>query len=318
MVNLEWYRTFKAIYETGTLTGAAQVLYASQPGVSLHLSSLEAYTGYKLFDRTSRKMVPTEKGKVLYNYIKEAITTLEDAEQCFHKSVEKDKPTISIGMCMETFQYTMEPSIPTLPFDVIIKFVEYEEALNDLDKGILDLVISSQKGTDNHITYKPFSKERIVLVSGRDTDTEGFDEQLQQGDPEGIRKWLKQQTWYGTTGDMEHLRKFWHVNFHTHPDFKCNYIVPNKSSIVRCLSRGKGVAVLPDFLCQHEIANGNIRLLWEGEPVIENTLYFAMRKKTIYSSQIKCIEDIFEEKMTVYETTGSGSHQSLPGNQLPA
>ena len=32
MVNLEWFRTFKAIYETGTLTGAAESLYISQPG----------------------------------------------------------------------------------------------------------------------------------------------------------------------------------------------------------------------------------------------------------------------------------------------
>ncbi|MBU7570082.1 MAG: LysR family transcriptional regulator, partial [Flavobacterium sp.] len=43
MVNLEWYRTFKAVYKSGTLTGAAEVLFISQPGVSLHLSSLENY-----------------------------------------------------------------------------------------------------------------------------------------------------------------------------------------------------------------------------------------------------------------------------------
>ncbi|MFS8616617.1 MAG: LysR family transcriptional regulator, partial [Solitalea sp.] len=32
--NLEWLRTFKAIYEKGTLSGAAQELFLSQPGVS--------------------------------------------------------------------------------------------------------------------------------------------------------------------------------------------------------------------------------------------------------------------------------------------
>lgn len=300
MVNLEWYRTFKAIYETGTLTGAAQALYASQPGVSLHLSSLESYTGYKLFDRSSRKMVPTERGKVLYNHIKEAIAKLEDAEQCFRKSTEKDKPTISVGMCMETFQYTVEPYISTLPFDVIIKFVEYKDALTDLDKGILDLVISSRKGSDKNVEYRAFSKEKIVLVAGRDTDVTGFDELLEAQDFNGIREWLKQRTWYGTTGDMENLRKFWNTNFNKHPDFKCNYIVPNKTSIVRCLSRAKGLAVLPDFLCRDEIEKGNIKLLWEGNVSIENTLYFAMRKKTIYAEEIKCIEDIFEKKMPSY------------------
>jgi DNA-binding transcriptional LysR family regulator len=89
MVNLEWYRTFKAVYKTGTLTSAAEVLFISQPGVSLHLSSLENYVGYKLFDRTARKMVPTEKGKVLYNFIIEALTKLEEAEKNFQRSTEK-------------------------------------------------------------------------------------------------------------------------------------------------------------------------------------------------------------------------------------
>ncbi|MFC6100930.1 helix-turn-helix domain-containing protein [Olivibacter domesticus] len=58
-LDLEWLRTFKAIYETGTLSAAAQELFISQPGLSLHLNSLEVFTGYKL-DRSARKMVPTE------------------------------------------------------------------------------------------------------------------------------------------------------------------------------------------------------------------------------------------------------------------
>ena len=301
MVNLEWFRTFIAIYETGTLTGAAQSLYVSQPGVSLHLGSLETYTGYKLFDRSSRRMVPTERGKVLYNHVKDAITKLEDAEQCFKKSALHNKPTINVGMCMETFQYTLEPHISSLPFDIVVKFVEYTEALGDLDKGILDLVISSQKGSEKNIAYRPFSKERIVLVAGRDTDTSAFEEMLPNNDKKELLQWLKEQIWYGTTGDMEHLRKFWQTNFKRHPDFKCNYIVPNKTSIVRCLRNANGVSVLPDFLCREEMYKGNIKLLWEGDEVLENTLYFAMRKNTLYSDEIGQIERIFEKKMTVNE-----------------
>ena len=57
MVNLEWYRSFIAIYKMGTLTKAAESLYTSQPGISLHLNALESYTGKKLFERTSRRMI---------------------------------------------------------------------------------------------------------------------------------------------------------------------------------------------------------------------------------------------------------------------
>jgi LysR family transcriptional regulator, transcriptional activator of the cysJI operon len=297
MVNLEWFRTFRAIYETGTLTGAAQALYVSQPGVSLHLSSLEAYVGYKLFDRTSRRMVPTERAKVLYNYVLEALTRLEAAEELFHKTTEKDQPTISIGMCFETFQFTLESYLPSLPFNVIIKFGDYPQMLSDLDSGILDVIITPQKGDYKNLSYKPFSRERIVLVAGSQTLTTDFEALASRQDFAAMQHWLKQQTWYGTTGDMEHLRRFWYQNFGRRPDFKPNFIVPNLSSIIRCISGKRGVAVVPDFLSRKELENGSIRLLWEGREVIENTLYFATRKKTMYAKEIRRIEEIFEKEM---------------------
>lgn len=297
MVNLEWFRTFKAVYETGTLTGAAEGLYISQPGVSLHLSSLEAHVGHKLFDRSSRKMVSTERGKMLYNYIQEAVCRLEEAEQHFTKSTENEKATISIGMCFETFQFTLESYLPQLPFNVIIKFGEYPEMLKDLDNGILDLIITPQKGDYKSIAFKPFFKEKIVLIGGAETQTAELDALIKSKDKEGLQDWLKKQSWYGTAGDMEHLRKFWHMNFGRRPDFKPNYIVPNMGSIIRCLSAGNGIAVIPDFLSAKEIELGNIKLLWPGFSTIENTLYFGSRNKTMYGSEIAQIEAIFTKEM---------------------
>lgn len=299
MLNLEWFRTFKAIYETGTLTGAAQALYISQPGVSLHLNSLEAYTGYKLFDRSAKKMVPTERGKVLYNFILEPVNKLETAEQLFHKSSKTDRATISIGMCFETFQFTLEKHISSLPFNVIIKFGEYPSMINDLDKGVLDLIITPQKGNEKNLEFKPFSKEQIVMVCGNKTDTSELEALLKSKNLDAAKDWLKHQIWYSTAADMEHLKKFWFNNFCEHPDFKPNYIVPNISSIVRCLSDNEGFSIIPDFLCTEAIAEKKVKLIWEGHKIIENTLYFGTRKKTIFAEEIGQIQRIFEEKMVL-------------------
>lgn len=297
MVNLEWYRTFKAIYKTGTLTGAAEVLFISQPGVSLHLSSLENYVGYKLFDRTGRKMVPTERGKVLYNFTIEALSKLEEAEKNFQRSTEKHTPTISIGMCFETFQITLEQYISSLPFNVIIRFGEYPEMVENLEKGILDIIITPQMVPKASIEYQPFSSETIVIVGGNQTNEKEFETIVTSNDYILIETWLKQQKWYGTTGDMEHLRRFWQLNFNKYPDFRPNYIVPNLNSIVRCLSSGQGLAVIPDFLCKKELESGQIKLIWKGKLPLENTLHFAIRKKTIYADEINLIKKIFIDEM---------------------
>ncbi|WP_326982545.1 LysR family transcriptional regulator [Chryseobacterium sp. MYb264] len=298
MVNLEWYRTFKAIYKTGTLTGAADSLFISQPGVSLHLSSLEAYVGYKLFDRTGRKMIPTERGKVLFNAISEPLTKLEDVEKNFQKSTEKHTPTISVGMCFETFQTTLEQYVSTLPFNLIISFGEYPEMLDQLDKGILDLIITPKKGTSPNILHEPFSSEQIILVGGKNVDIESFNEVVATKGIEHVEEWLKQEKWYGTTGDMEHLFQFWILNFGHKPNFRPNYIVPNLNSIIRCLKGGTGLAVVPDFLCKNEIESGDVKLIWEGEKKLENTLYFGCRKKTNYAAEIDHIKGLFRKMMS--------------------
>ncbi len=299
VLNLEWLRTFKAIYEHGTLTGAAQALYISQPGVSLHLNSLEAYTGYKLFDRAPKKMVPTERGKVLYNFVLEPINKLETAEQLFHRSTKADRSTISIGMCFETFQFTLEKYISSLPFNVIIKFGDYTQMLHDLDKGLLDLIITPHKGEQKSLEYDAFSKERIVMVCGAKTNLKELSPLLKEKNIQAIEEWLKQQIWYSTAADMDHLKNFWQVNFKKNIDFKPNYIVPNISSIVRCLNSGEGFSIIPDFLCREEIASGGVKLVWDGNSIIENTLYFGTRKKTMYEKEIKMVKDIFETKVNL-------------------
>jgi DNA-binding transcriptional LysR family regulator len=169
--------------------------------------------------------------------------------------------------------------------------------LRDLDNGVLDMIITPQKGDYNALLYKPFFKERIVIIAGAQTPTQEFEKLAAQNNVKDIHEWLLKQTWYGTTADMEHLRRFWHLNFGKRPDFKPNYIVPNMSSIIRCLSGGNGVAVIPDFLSKKELEAGNIKIIWDGFTPIENTLYFGTRKKTIYAAEIKQIEDIFLKEM---------------------
>jgi DNA-binding transcriptional LysR family regulator len=58
-------RTFLAIARTGNLTRAASVLATSQPAVSAQLRALEDELGVELFSRTSRGMELTEAGEVL-------------------------------------------------------------------------------------------------------------------------------------------------------------------------------------------------------------------------------------------------------------
>lgn len=296
MINLEWLRTFKSVYETQSFTKAARELHISQPGVSLHIGSLEAYVGYSLFQRVSKKLIATEKAKILYNFTLEPLLKLEAAEKTFHKTTKTERVTVSIGMCFETFQFTLEKHIPTLDFNVIIRFGLYEQMFSDLDNGLLDLIITPKKANIKTLKFDAFSKEKIVLINGSGTDTSELTTLLKNQKIEEAEAWLKQQIWYSTAADMEHLNHFWKLNFYRHPDFRPNYIVPNICSIVRCLSGNSGFSVVPDFLCKDEIENGGIEIAWEGNQKIENILYFGERLKNPVQNEVNLIKDIFRKQ----------------------
>ncbi|SFD30387.1 DNA-binding transcriptional regulator, LysR family [Algibacter lectus] len=299
MVNLEWYRTFKEIYENGTLTKASIALYASQPGVSVHLNALEAYVGKKLFERTSRKMIPTEDGKFLYEYIIESLKKLEIAEQHFKKTTQEKNPSLNIGMCSEMFQLIIEPEIPKLDFDLVARFGAHTDLIKDLNNGILDLVITPKKQNEKKslVEYIPFSKERIVLIAGNKTDTTKIQKHINSNNINKLEDELLQNVWYSSSNEMEHFRRFWFENFNKKPAFKPNYILPNITSIIRCLNNGNGLALVPDFLCQEQILRNEINLVWEGNVKTENTLYFASRTDLKYKKELDTIKTIFTSKM---------------------
>ncbi len=299
MVNLEWYRTFKEIYENGTLTKASIALYASQPGVSVHLNALEAYVGKKLFERTSRKMIPTEDGKFLYEYIIESLKKLEIAEQHFKKTTQEKNPSLNIGMCSEMFQLIIEPEIPKLDFDLVARFGAHTDLIKDLNNGILDLVITPKKQNEKKslVEYIPFSKERIVLIAGNKTNITKIQQHLKSNNLNKLEEELLQNVWYSSSNEMEHFRRFWFENFNKKPAFKPNYILPNITSLIRCLNNGNGLALVPDFLCREQILRNEINLVWEGKIKTENTLYFASRTDLKYKKELDTIKNIFTSKM---------------------
>ena len=53
------------IANTGSFSQAARNLYASQPSLSRSVKQLEEEVGFQIFERTSRGVIPTPRGKHL-------------------------------------------------------------------------------------------------------------------------------------------------------------------------------------------------------------------------------------------------------------
>lgn len=74
-------QAFHAVIDAGTVTGAAQQLGISQPGISNLLSLLEAQTSMKLFERAHGRLVPTPEADLLFQEVDTVVRGLDQVTQ---------------------------------------------------------------------------------------------------------------------------------------------------------------------------------------------------------------------------------------------
>ncbi len=58
----EWYRTFLAVLQEGSLSGASRTLNITQPTAGRHIAGLEAALGQALFTRSQTGLLATDAG----------------------------------------------------------------------------------------------------------------------------------------------------------------------------------------------------------------------------------------------------------------
>lgn len=72
---------FRAVMLLGTLTEAAQHLGISQPAISRLIADLEDEIGFKLFDRSGRRVVPTSEAQLLVDEVRRALVGLDQIKE---------------------------------------------------------------------------------------------------------------------------------------------------------------------------------------------------------------------------------------------
>lgn len=281
MVNLEWYRTFIAIYQQGNLTRAAEELFISQSSASVQLSALESYIGKKLFDRQPRTLVPTEFGKRLYTQVINAIDDLEKVEDNFQRSYLKDYLLLRIGSPVEFFHNNVLNLLQGSKADFEIKLGLTDELVDLIHKKELDFVFATRQAKNNDLVYEQIKMERFKIVVSKDFDTSHFDELIAAEKYDEAEAWLLRQKWIVYDNKLSLVRRFWKHNFNKRPLIKPHIVVGNINAISKAVSLGLGISVVSDLAGTNYLNEGLIKPLWDGRIPSLNTLYLAYKKEYV-------------------------------------
>jgi len=98
LIKLELYRVFCEVAKQQSLSKAAAVLYMTQPAVSQAIAQLERDLGLRLFTRTSKGVILTNEGKLLYEYANSAINLIKKGEEKLEEWKNLSAGELKIGV----------------------------------------------------------------------------------------------------------------------------------------------------------------------------------------------------------------------------
>ncbi len=167
-------KIFKTVADTGSFSKAAELLFLSQPTVTLQIKKIENYLGVVLFKRDKKKVTLTEAGEVLYKYASKIIEDYLLLEEGVSNLKEGLQKRITVGASTTIGEFL----IP----NIVSKFIEnYNANFNlfignskEIEEGILSktfyIGLIEDEITSAKFEKIPFYSDEIILISSISTD----------------------------------------------------------------------------------------------------------------------------------------------------
>ena len=145
-IDFELYRIFYVVANHKNITKASAELNISQPAISKSIKNLEEQLGGPLFVRTKRGVILTHEGTEFYNYIKQAIEYINNAENKFTDLMNLEIGRINIGISTTLTREFLLPYLeefhskyPKIDIKIVTDITE--DLIPQLKNGLVDVVI---------------------------------------------------------------------------------------------------------------------------------------------------------------------------------
>ncbi len=170
------HMVFLTVAQHKSFSKASQALYVSQPAISNHIKSLEAFYKTQLFTRKGIHIELTPAGKLLFEKVSEVKRIQEQTE--FEISTIKDvmqaKGELKLGASTTVALYILPKVLSSFnqhyPHTNISLLNRNSELVMEalLDQSI-NLGIIEGRSKLTHVTYQPFLTDKVLAVCSRNS-----------------------------------------------------------------------------------------------------------------------------------------------------
>jgi molybdate transport repressor ModE-like protein len=169
-LDLRILRSFLAVAQTGTVSGAAKELHLSQPAVTAHLRRLEAIVGQALLVRSSSGVKLTRAGQLLRQLSTEIQGTLFRIEEVFRQKKELTG-RLSFGASLTIAAYVMPVFVPEFvrqhpAIEVEMRVDNSASILGAVREDLYSFGLVEGNPRAGGLRLAEFVRDEVVLVAG--------------------------------------------------------------------------------------------------------------------------------------------------------
>jgi LysR family transcriptional activator of nhaA len=163
---------FKTIAEEGTVSKAAEKLRLGQPTLSAQLKQFEETLGVKLFERTHKKLILTEQGKVALDYSRNIFKMGSEMYEVLHDRIKPLKPSLHLGALdsvpKQIVLQLVKNAFKISPCQITLSEGKSDELMRELSAHRMDLVVTNflPMGTDAKGLYpRSITKKNVAFFA---------------------------------------------------------------------------------------------------------------------------------------------------------
>ncbi len=297
MIDIRHLKTLLALQQHNSVSLAAQTLCMTQSALSHQIKQLEHGLGLKLFERKSSPIRFTPAGKMLLKTAQEIVPKLEQTEMALKSFESGEQGRLFIGVeCHTCFEWllpvmrTYQQAWQGVDMDVVnsLSGAVNNQALSNLQRQKLDLVITSDPVELSGVTYKELFSYESVLVTAA-------------GHPLAEADWLTPQ-------DLKHETLIHYPVPKEKLDVFKHFLMPENISpnerlsemtlmMLQLVESRKGVCVLPKWLLATLPEFQHLPTLRLGTQGLWSKLYAAIHEDAENKAYISAFIDKIKQEM---------------------
>ncbi len=166
-------RLFVDLVREQSFTKVAERHFITQPAVSLSIQKLEEELKTKLLERTTRKVLVTEEGRILYDYARQILDKAQEAKVALQERHDKMMGSVRLATVHSVGLYELPASLKEFirRYPEVNFHIEYQlsdQVYHSILGGDADLGLVAYPEARAGVVTIPFFEDELVLICNRE------------------------------------------------------------------------------------------------------------------------------------------------------